>query len=224
VASTPIRNFVKRQIAAQGGYLVLVERMRAGETVAEMARTFFRPDGKAIGDRTLGWLMHREPGIRQAMQAALAEWRTQSEWSRRQQRKAIRAGREGRRMKAWLAMPDTAPTTRQPVPTQTDFSTGPESFSWLRHREAASPPVIRQLPVRSAPRPIPPPPAPIPEPEPPAPPRPTGVDWDERTQQHWCYDCERRDCIHIKREYMRRAQAYANEQNRFKPFVNRGLV
>jgi len=211
MASTPIRNYVKKQILAQGGYSVLVARMRAGETLPDMARTFFRPDGIAINRRTLGWLMHKEPGIRLAMHAAVTEWRSQSEWTRRQQRKAIHAEQSARIIRARLALdgPETFQQRTYLAHVASLTTTGRSEYGPL-----ARPPLPRAVM-----------PAPVvapPEPEPLPPPKRQDVEWDE--VRPWCHACESGECQHVKREYTRRAQAYADDKERNQPRIIRGLV
>ncbi len=211
MAAQPITNYAKKQIAAQGGPPAIVERMRGGETLAEIARTFFRPDGRAISKRLLDGIMGKVPGIRAAMAQAKRDFRALPEWPRRKRRKAIRAKEAERIARAKLNLDRPMIETEN----QRTYVAHMASLATERRNPYSKPPV---------PRPTPPPPVPLPEPEAAPPPRRTGVDWDEHFQQHWCHDCERRDCKHIKREYARRAQAYADEQNRFKPFINRGIV
>jgi len=61
MAAKPIERFVKRQIAEQGGWPRILERIASGETVADVARTVLRPDGKSISRAFLSFLLHQDP-------------------------------------------------------------------------------------------------------------------------------------------------------------------
>ena len=215
MAARYIERHVDRQILAQGGHSAIVERMREGETLAEIARTLFRPDGAAISKRTVDRLMG-QAGMRQAMREAKRDFRAIPEWPRRKRRKHIKATEAERIARAQLA--HTGVIHGGPM-VETDSQRTHLAQMRSLATERRNP--YAKLP---APRPAPPRPAPPPEPEPAPPPRRTGVDWDELGQRHWCHDCERRDCIHVKHEYMRRAEAYAAQLRANAPRILRGLV
>jgi len=62
MAAKPIERFIKRQIAAQGGWDRILERIASGETVADIARTFLRqPGGPAISRAFFSRLLHADP-------------------------------------------------------------------------------------------------------------------------------------------------------------------
>jgi hypothetical protein len=103
MASKPITTYVARQIIAQGGWSVIVQRVHDGESIAEIARALFRPDGKAINRRTVSFLLHKEAEVEAAVEKAMRDWRVISEWQRRKRRKFLRATREERVRTAWLA-------------------------------------------------------------------------------------------------------------------------
>ncbi len=206
MAAQPITNYAKKQIAAQGGPTAIVERLRAGETLAEIARTFFRPDGRAISKRLLDGIMGKVPGMRAAMAQAKRDFRALAEWPRRKQRKAIRANEAERIVRAKLNLDRPMIETE----SQRTYIAHLASLATERRNPYAKPP---------APRPTPPP---EPEPPPEPPPRRTDVEWDEL--RPWCHACESGECQHVKREYMRRAQAYAKEQTRNQPRIIRWLV
>lgn len=61
MAARPIERYVKRQIMDQGGWPRILERIAAGETVADVARTIFRPDGQPISRPMLSNMLHADP-------------------------------------------------------------------------------------------------------------------------------------------------------------------
>lgn len=61
MAAKPIERHVKRQIAEQGGWPRILERIASGETVAAIARTILRPDGVSISRNFLSTLLHADP-------------------------------------------------------------------------------------------------------------------------------------------------------------------
>lgn len=61
MAAKPIERYVKRQIADQGGWDRILERIASGETVADVARTLLRPDGQHISRAFLSRLLHHDP-------------------------------------------------------------------------------------------------------------------------------------------------------------------
>lgn len=62
VAAKPIERYVKRQIADQGGWPRILERLRSGETVADISRTILRsPTGPCISRSFLSILLHQDP-------------------------------------------------------------------------------------------------------------------------------------------------------------------
>ena len=61
MAAKPIERFVKKQIADQGGWPRILERLASGETVADVSRTLLRPDGLAISRSLLSNMLHADP-------------------------------------------------------------------------------------------------------------------------------------------------------------------
>lgn len=61
MAAKPIERFVKQQIAQQGGWPRILERIASGETVADVARTLLKPDGQCISRNFLSMLLHADP-------------------------------------------------------------------------------------------------------------------------------------------------------------------
>jgi len=61
VAAKPIERYVKKQIADQGGWPRILERIASGETIAGVARTLHRPDGQPISRSFLAHLLHNDP-------------------------------------------------------------------------------------------------------------------------------------------------------------------
>lgn len=61
MAAKPIERHIKRQIAEQGGWERILERIRSGETVADVARTLLRPDGIPISRSFLSSRLHADP-------------------------------------------------------------------------------------------------------------------------------------------------------------------
>lgn len=61
MAAKPIERFIKKQIADQGGWPRILERIASGETVADVARTLLKPDGQAISRNFLSTLLHADP-------------------------------------------------------------------------------------------------------------------------------------------------------------------
>ncbi len=62
MAAKPIERYVKRQIAEQGGWPRILERLSSGETVADISRTLLRtPQGPCISRAFLSRLLHQDP-------------------------------------------------------------------------------------------------------------------------------------------------------------------
>jgi len=61
MAAKPIERFVKQQIAQQGGWPRILERIASGETVADVARSLKRPDGLPVSRNFLSMLLHADP-------------------------------------------------------------------------------------------------------------------------------------------------------------------
>jgi hypothetical protein len=213
MAAQRITNHAKKQIAAQGGPIVIVERMRAGETLAEIARTIFRPDGRAISKRLLDGIMGKHPGMRAAMAKAKRDFRAIPEWPRRKRRKAIRASEQERVVRAKLVH-DGFVHGGPAIETESQRT-------YMAHMASLA--TERRNPYAKPPAPRPAPPRPAPPPRPPEPPqRRTDVEWDEA--RPWCHACERGNCMHVKREVMRRAQARLDADRANAPRIIRGIV
>jgi terminase small subunit-like protein len=73
MAAKPVERFVKRQIAEQGGWDRILERLASGETVADIARTLVRPDGQAISRAFLSRLLHADAARSAAVLQARSE-------------------------------------------------------------------------------------------------------------------------------------------------------
>ena len=73
MAAKPIERFVKQQIQEQGGWPRILERIASGETIADVSRTLFRPDGKCIDRSFLSHLLHNDPERSQKVEAARIE-------------------------------------------------------------------------------------------------------------------------------------------------------
>lgn len=69
MAAKPIERFVKKQIAEQGGWERILERIGSGESISAIAQTFRRPDGDAISFAFFSRLLHQDP----AREAPLAD-------------------------------------------------------------------------------------------------------------------------------------------------------
>ena len=61
MAAKPIERFVKKQIAEQGGWPRILERIASGETVADVARTLLKPDKTSISRGFFSRLLHDDP-------------------------------------------------------------------------------------------------------------------------------------------------------------------
>jgi hypothetical protein len=62
MAAKPIERYVKRQIAEQGGWDRILERIASGETVSQIARGIMRqPGGPSISRSFLSWLLNKDP-------------------------------------------------------------------------------------------------------------------------------------------------------------------
>lgn len=59
VAAKPIERYVKKQIADQGGWPRILERIASGQTRTAISHTLLRPDGKAIDRSTFSHMLHR---------------------------------------------------------------------------------------------------------------------------------------------------------------------
>lgn len=74
MAAKPIERYVKRQIAEQGGWPRILERIASGETVADVARTILRaPTGPCISRSFLSNLLHHDPERSALVQQARIE-------------------------------------------------------------------------------------------------------------------------------------------------------
>lgn len=73
MAAKPIERFVKKQIADQGGWPRILERIASGETVADVARSLKRPDGQEISRSFLSNILHADPERSQAVLKARSE-------------------------------------------------------------------------------------------------------------------------------------------------------
>ena len=73
MAAKPIERFVKKQIAEQGGWPRIFERIASGETVADISRTLFRPDGNCIERSFLSHLLHHDDARSAAVRVARKE-------------------------------------------------------------------------------------------------------------------------------------------------------
>jgi hypothetical protein len=61
MAAKPIERYVKKQIADQGGWPRILERLSSGETVADISRTLLRtPQGPSISRAFLSRLLHQD--------------------------------------------------------------------------------------------------------------------------------------------------------------------
>src|SRR5881396_1559020 len=61
MAAKPIERFVKRQIADQGGWPHILERIASGETYTQVANSLRRPDGLPISFAFFRRLLHQDP-------------------------------------------------------------------------------------------------------------------------------------------------------------------
>jgi hypothetical protein len=194
MAGRPIEQYVTRHILEHGGFEALIERIRRGETVSMIARTLFKPDGQAIDRTTLSHMLHARTDRSAQVAAAKAEWRKRPQRERLATRKRLRATAPQRTLRAMGLMHE------QPAPSVLPQRAIP------RHPSPPSlpAPAAPSIPMQSAARrSVVTPPAPEPFP------KRHGVEWDER--RPWCYDCDRNDCLHVKQEYMRRAERYKRE-------------
>jgi hypothetical protein len=73
MAAKPIERFVKKQIADQGGWPRITERLASGETVADIARSLLTPQGQSISRSFLSRLLHDDPERSTAVKAARKE-------------------------------------------------------------------------------------------------------------------------------------------------------
>jgi hypothetical protein len=78
MAAKPIERFVKKQIAEQGGWDRILERIGSGESISAIAQTFLRPDHHPISFAFFSRLLHqdpeREPAIREAKRLRAEAW------------------------------------------------------------------------------------------------------------------------------------------------------
>ncbi len=198
MAACKVRRHVLRQVEAQGGWAVFADRHAQGESIADLARTLRRPDGRAISRNFLSGIVHATPEREALFMAARDLWRQQTPWERRQRRRATKGDRERRRALSFMHHGDQAPA---PVVMPAGLE--------LRHRTATLPP-----------RPAAPADVGY---HPPHDYTPSGVEWRIANGGYaWCHDCGNDRCSHAKLEYGRRANAYRDD--RFRPRVNRGLV
>ena len=61
MAAKPIERFVKKQIADQGGWPRILERIASGETYTKVAESLKRPDGQGISFAFFRRLLHQDP-------------------------------------------------------------------------------------------------------------------------------------------------------------------
>src|SRR5436309_8889522 len=61
MAAKPVERFVKRQIAEQGGWPRILERIASGETYTQLANSLLRPDGLPISFAFFRRLLHQDP-------------------------------------------------------------------------------------------------------------------------------------------------------------------
>jgi terminase small subunit-like protein len=73
MAAKPIERFIKRQIAEQGGWERILERIASGETVADVARTLLRPDGMSISRSFFSHMLHHDAERSQRVMALRPE-------------------------------------------------------------------------------------------------------------------------------------------------------
>src|SRR6266550_8549510 len=74
MAAKPIERYVKKQIADQGGWPRILERLSSGETVADISRTILRsPTGPAISRAFFSRLLHHDEERSQAVLKARHE-------------------------------------------------------------------------------------------------------------------------------------------------------
>jgi hypothetical protein len=206
MAGRPIEAYVTQQILEQGGFEALIERIRHGESVAMMARMLWRPDGHAIDRTTLSHMLHRLDDRSAQVAAARKEWRTRPRQERLATRKRLRATAPQRAMRAMGLMhePPALVVVPQAISALQERRRAPLPSSPARSAAIATPLARRPLVVASSQ-----PPAVIPTPKPDPPPKREGVEWDE--YRPYCHTCSRGDCLHVKREYMRRAERYKSE-------------
>src|SRR2546430_5088989 len=129
MAACAVRRHVLRQVEAQGGWAVFADRHEQGESIADLARTLRRPDGRAISRNFLSGIVHATPEREALFMAARAVWRQQTPWERRQRRRATKGDRERRRALSFMHHEDT-------VPAPVAIPAGLE----LRHRTATPTP------------------------------------------------------------------------------------
>jgi hypothetical protein len=174
-----------------------------------IARTLFKPDGQAIHRTTASHLLHARNDRSAQVAAAKKEWRKRPQRERLAIRKRLRATAPLRAMRAMGLMHE------QPAPAILPTELRQRTVPTPQTERRASPP---SSPARSAPsipvqpagrRPVVTPPVvvipPVPEPLR----KREGVEWDE--YRPYCHTCSRGDCLHVKREYMRRAERYKTE-------------
>lgn len=73
MAAKPIERFIKKQIMDQGGWDRILERIASGETIADVARTLYRPDHKQISRNYLSMMLHADPARSAKVNAARTE-------------------------------------------------------------------------------------------------------------------------------------------------------
>jgi hypothetical protein len=61
MAAKPIERFVKKQIAEQGGWPKILDRIASGETYTKIAESLKRPDGQGISFAFFRRLLHQDP-------------------------------------------------------------------------------------------------------------------------------------------------------------------
>src|SRR5689334_12397235 len=147
MAAKPIERFVKQQIAQQGGWDRILERIASGETVADIARTLFKPDGQPISRNFLSTLLHADRerslrvfGARREGAAAMVDHGLHLVDSAQPDRDSIQKARtqaEFRLKVAGLIDRDGWGESKQAVTVQ--VMSGDVHLGALRHREVAAP-------------------------------------------------------------------------------------
>src|SRR5439155_18702036 len=109
MAACVLRRQVLRQVEAQGGWPVFADRHAQGESIADLARTLRRPDGRAISRNFLSGIVHATPERSALFLAARAVWRQQTPGVRRQRRRASKPARDRRRALSFMHHDDPVP-------------------------------------------------------------------------------------------------------------------
>lgn len=61
MAANPIQRHILRTVSERGGWGPIVDRIASGETVAQIAKDFHRPDGIPISRAFFSILLHKDP-------------------------------------------------------------------------------------------------------------------------------------------------------------------